>query len=172
MVVIEKVIKKPSLLENDSRIQCNADISTDKEFKFTDFLFYWLDSVNASYNDYRLNLNIVKNYFYENYPDFILKELMALHIQKFYNDMYSDGKSRNKINHYHDNIHKALKYAVKMNMLISNPADKVDLPKFEKYKANFYSKEESNHLLKVFERDRLELVVNIVAYYRHRKSSD
>lgn len=51
-----------------------------------------------------------------------------------------------------------------------NPADKVDLPKLEKYRANFYSKEEINHLLKVFEGDRLELVVNIAAYYGLRRS--
>ena len=57
-----------------------------------------------------------------------------------------------------------------MDMLMGNPADKVDLPKLEKYRANFYSKEEINHLLKVFEGDRLELVVNIAAYYGLRRS--
>ena len=173
--VVEKVAKKPSLLENDPRITSDIELPTDKGFKFTDFLFYWLDSVKASiaytsYNGYRLNLGIVKNYFDENYPDLLLDDLTALQIQKFYNDMYSDGKTGNTIKHYHANIHKALKYAVKMDMLMSNPADKVDLPKLEKYRANFYSKEEINNLLKVFEGDRLELVVNIAAYYGLRRS--
>lgn len=173
--VTEKVTKKPSLLENDPRITSDIELPTDKGFKFTDFLFYWLDSVKASiayksYNGYRLNLGIVKNYFDENYPDLLLDDLTALQIQKFYNDMYSDGKTGNTIKHYHANIHKALKYAVKMDMLLSNPADKVDLPKLEKYRANFYSKEEINNLLKVFEGDRLELVVNIAAYYGLRRS--
>ena len=163
------------MLESDPRIQSYADIPTDEGFKFTDFLFYWLDSVKASiaytsYNGYRLNLGIVKNYFDENYPDLLLDDLTALQIQKFYNDMYSDGKTGNTIKHYHANIHKALKYAVRMDMLMSNPADKVDLPKLEKYRANFYSKEEINNLLKVFEGDRLELVVNIAAYYGLRRS--
>ena len=57
-----------------------------------------------------------------------------------------------------------------MDMLMSNPADKVDLTKLEKYRANFYSKEEINNLLKVFEGDRLELVVNIATYYGLRRS--
>lgn len=45
--VVEKVVKKPTLLESDPRIQSYADIPTDEGFKFTNFLFYWLDSVKA-----------------------------------------------------------------------------------------------------------------------------
>ena len=173
--VVEKEVKKPSLLERDPRIPGSTELPSGSSFRFTDFLFYWLDSVKASiaytsYEGYIRNLRIVKNYFDENYPDLLLEELTALQIQKFYNDMYSEGKTGNTVKHYHANIHKALKYAVKMDMLMGNPADKVDLPKLEKYRANFYSKEEINHLLKVFEGDRLELVVNIAAYYGLRRS--
>lgn len=31
--------------------------------------------------------------------------------------------------HYHANIHKTLKYAVKMDLIPFNPADKVERPK-------------------------------------------
>ena len=98
-------------------------IPTGKDFKFTDFLFYWLDSIKAtiaytSYNGYRINLNLIKKYFDELYPNLLLTELTALQIQKFYNDMYNEGKTGNTVKHYHANIHKALKYAVKMDLLI------------------------------------------------------
>lgn len=171
----KKVVKKPTLLEKDPRTPSDTVIPTGKDFKFTDFLFYWLDSIKAtiaytSYNGYRINLNLIKKYFDELYPNLLLTELTALQIQKFYNDMYNEGKTGNTVKHYHANIHKALKYAVKMDLLIANPADKVELPKLEKYRASFYSKEEINKLLKVFEGDRMELVVNIAAYYGLRRS--
>ncbi len=173
--VTKKVVKKPTLLEKDPRTPSDTVIPTGKDFKFTDFLFYWLDSIKAtiaytSYNGYRINLNLIKKYFDELYPNLLLTELTALQIQKFYNDMYNEGKTGNTVKHYHANIHKALKYAVKMDLLIANPADKVELPKLEKYRASFYSKEEINKLLKVFEGDRMELVVNIAAYYGLRRS--
>lgn len=165
--VTEKVVKKPTLLEKDPRTPSDTVIPTGKDFKFTDFLFYWLDSIKAtiaytSYNGYRINLNLIKKYFDELYPNLLLTELTALQIQKFYNDMYNEGKTGNTVKHYHANIHKALKYAVKMDLLIANPADKVELPKLEKYRASFYSKEEINKLLKVFEGDRMELVCSIL----------
>lgn len=37
--------------------------------------------------------------------------------------------------HEHANIHKALKYAVKMDLIPFNPADKVERPKKQKYTA-------------------------------------
>ncbi|MCR5074905.1 MAG: site-specific integrase [Ruminococcus sp.] len=173
--VTEKVKKKTSLLDGDPRTPCNTVIPTDKCFKFTDFLYYWLESIKAtiaytSYNGYQYTLGTIKRYFDDNYPDLLLDDLTALQIQKFYNDMYNEGKTGNTVKHYHANLHKALKYAVKMDMLDANPADKVELPKLEKFRANFYSKEEINQLLKVFEGDRMELVVNIAAFYGLRRS--
>lgn len=171
----EKVVKKPCWFDGDPRKQNDSVTPTETGFKFTGFLFYWLDSIKATiayttYNGYTINLTLIKKYFDDLYPDLPLSELTALQIQKFYNDMYNEGKSGNTIKHYHANIHKALKYAVKMDLLIANPADKVELPKLEKFRASFYTKEEINQLLKVFEGDRMELVVNIAAYYGLRRS--
>ena len=121
--VKEKVVKKPCWFDGDPRKQNESVTPTETGFKFTGFLFYWLDSIKATiayttYNGYTINLTLIKKYFDELYPDLPLSELTALQIQKFYNDMYNEGKSGNTIKHYHANIHKALKYAVKMDLLM------------------------------------------------------
>lgn len=142
---------------------------------FVDFLSHWLETVKptiayTTYCGYVGYIEKVKTYFNGKYPGLLLCEITPLQIQQFYNDMYNSGLTGNTVKHYHANIHKALKYAVKMDMLSSNPADKVELPKLEKYKASFYSKEELNKLLAVFKGDRMELVVHIAAYYGLRRS--
>ena len=104
------------------------------------------------------------------YPHLLLGNLTALQLQQFYNDKFNSGLSGNSVKHYHANIHKALKYAVKMDMLDVNVADKVELPKIQKFEANFYNKDELEQLFEVFKGDRLELVVHIAAYYGLRKS--
>ena len=42
----------------------------------------------------------------------------------------------------HANLHKALKYAVKLDLIPGNPVDKVERPKPEKYMAAYYTAEE------------------------------
>ena len=44
-------------------------------------------------------------------------------------------------------IHKALKYAVKMDLIPFNPADKVERPKKQRYIADYYRQEELERLL-------------------------
>ena len=65
--------------------------------------------------------------------------------------------------HYHANIHKALKYAVKMDLIPFNPADKVERPKKQRYIADYYRQEELERLLEASEDHpySLPLVSNI-----------
>lgn len=46
----------------------------------------------------------------------------------------------NTILRYHANIRKALQYAVKCELILTNPVDKVDKPKKEQYIATYYNK--------------------------------
>ena len=57
-----------------------------------------------------------------------LKNLTTKDIQDFY---LSELKrvSASSVIHYHANIHKALGYAVKIDLMDVNPADKVERPK-------------------------------------------
>lgn len=144
-------------------------------YEFTEFMEYWLNTIKPSiadttYESYNLYLHRIKKYFDKHYPHLLLNDLTALQIQKFYNDKFNSGLSGNSVKHYHANIHKALKYAVKMEILDTNVSDKVELPKLKKYEANFYNKDELESLFEAFKGDRLELVVHIGAYYGLRKS--
>ena len=145
------------------------------EYTFTEFFKVWLESIKptvaeTTFAGYEHTSHRIISYFDRVFPDIKLSELKAMELQQFYNDKYNSGLTGNTIKHYHANIHKALKYAVKMDLLNSNPADKVELPKIEKFKANFYNKEELDKLFEAFKGDRLELVVNIAAYYGLRRS--
>ena len=72
--------------------------------------------------------------------------------------------------HYHANIHKALKYAVKNDMIPTNPADKVERPKQDKFYGSFYDKEELNKLFEAVAGTKLELPVLLGAFYGLRRS--
>ena len=74
------------------------------------------------------------------------------------------------VNHYHANIHKALKYAVKNDMIPTNPADKVERPKQDKFYGSFYDKEELNKLFEAVAGTKLELPVLLGAFYGLRRS--
>lgn len=147
----------------------------DSDYEFTQFLIYWLETIRPtiskmSYEGYCTNIRKTKSYFDEKYPNLLLTELTALQLQQFYNDKYDSGLTANTIKHYHANIHKALKYAVKMDLIPNNPSEKTELPKLKKFQASFYNAKELEELFKAFKGDRLELVVNITAYYGLRRS--
>lgn len=167
--VTEKVVKKPTLLEKDSRTPTDTVIPAGKDFEFTNFLFYWLDSIKAtiaytSYNGYRINLNLIKKYFDELYPNLILTELTALQIQKFYNDVYNEGKTGNTVIHRHANIRKALQHAFKLGLIDTNPADRIERPKKEKSVGSVYEEDELNHLFEIVKDDPIELGVILGAF--------
>ena len=68
------------------------------------------------------------------------------------------------------NIHSALEYAVDIELLIANPADRVKRPKKEKYIGDFYSGEEISELFKIAKGSPIELEVLLGAFYGLRRS--
>ena len=79
---------------------------------------------------------------------------------------YSDPLSRQ----YHANIHKALKYAVKMDLIPFNPADKVERPKKQRYIADCYRQEELERLLEASKDHPYSLLIQMTAFYGLRRS--
>lgn len=99
-----------------------------------------------------------------------LKELHPLHIQEFYNSMSADGLSTSTVLRYHAIIRKSLDYAFKMDMIVSNPADKVEKPKPEQFIVSFYNDNELKILFEKSKNDPLELVIFLTAFYGLRRS--
>ena len=88
-----------------------------------------------------------------------LGDLKAVHIQAFYREQLERVKP-NTVIHYHAVIHRALKYAVKTDLIDVNPADKVDRPKKNEFTGNFYSKDEMNALFDAVRGSKIEVAVN------------
>lgn len=142
-------------------------------YAFTEFMDMWLETVkptiaHTTYIGYAKNIRKIKAYFESR--NILLENIRPVHIQEFYSKLYADGLSGNSVLHVHTNIRKALQYAMKMELISINPADKIERPKCDKYSANFYNKDELTHLFEVFKGDRMELCVHIAAYYGLRRS--
>ncbi len=140
---------------------------------FADFMEQWLTIIKSSIEitTYASYSNIVKRvivpYFRER--NITLQELTAKHIQDFYLKEL-ERVSASSVIHYHANIHKALKYAVKLDLIATNPADKVERPKKERFQASFYDAEEINQLLEISKGTKLEIPILFGAFYGMRRS--
>ena len=66
---------------------------------------------------------------------------------------------------YHANIHKALKYAVKIDLIPLNPADKVERPKKNEFKGSYYSADEIHALTEAAYGTKLEIPVLLASFY-------
>ena len=147
--------------------------SKNDDILFADFMEQWLEVVKGSitmvtYSSYSNMVKvIIAPYFRE--KNITLKGLQAKDIQDFYQEQLKRVKASTVI-HYHANIHKALKYAVKLELIDSNPADRVERPKQEKFQGSFYSSEELNDLFDAVAGTRLELAVLLGAFYGLRRS--
>ena len=143
------------------------------EILFADYMEQWLEIVKStiSISTYSSYSNCVKKiiapYFRER--NIMLQELQAKDIQNFY--LHELRRvSANSVIHYHANIHKALKYAVKIDLIDVNPADKVERPKKNKFIGSFYDADEVNRLFEISEGTKLEIPVLLGAFYGLRRS--
>ena len=98
-----------------------------------------------------------------------LGALRAVDIQTFYTKRL-ERVNANTVIHYHAIIHKALKYAVKTDLIPTNPADKVDRPRKDRFIGSFYDGDEMNALFAAAKSTKLELIVMLAAFYGLRRS--
>lgn len=140
---------------------------------FADYMEKWLDIIKNSvavptFASYSTTVKkIVAPYFRE--KEVTLKNLTAKDIQEFYLSEL-ERVSPSSVIHYHANIHKALKYAVKIDLIDVNPADKVERPKKDRYVGSFYDADEVNALFEAAKGSKLELPILFGAFYGLRRS--
>lgn len=150
-----------------------ANAKTGDNVLFADFMEQWLEIVKSTVSipTYSSYVNAVKSIIapYFRKKKILLRDLQAHDIQMFYQEQLQRVKASSVI-HYHANIHKALKYAVKNDMIPSNPADKVERPKQDKFYGNFYDRDELNKLFEAVAGTKLELPVLLGAFYGLRRS--
>ena len=148
-----------------------TDLSPD--MLFSDYMLYWLKVVRATVEETTWS-SYVRNVKGHIVPYFegrgiTLAGLQARHIQSFYLHELETLKATSVLR-LHANLHKALKYAVRLDLIPGNPVDKVDRPKAEKYMASYYTADEMEQLFEAAKGSPLELIIQFAAFYGLRRS--
>lgn len=146
---------------------------SQSDILFADYMEQWLDIIKpsieivtfASYST--MVKSAISPYFRK--KKITLFNLKPKDIQDFYTQELKRVKASSVL-HYHANIHKALKYAVKMGLISTNPADQVDRPRKEKFVGSFYDSDEVQKLFEIAKGTKLELAVLFGAFYGLRRS--
>ena len=149
----------------------NEDISSD--MLVADYMELWLEIIRSSVEKTTFSsyTQMVKGKIapYFRNTGLTLDGIQAKHIQSFYLHELKTV-SPGTVIHYHANIHKALKYAVKMDLIPFNPADKVERPKKQRYIADYYRQEELERLLEASKDHPYSLLIQMTAFYGLRRS--
>lgn len=147
--------------------------SETKDKLFENYIKDWLESYKHNleentYDSYFTIVTKISEYF--SGKNITLENLKPINIQEFYNSLYKKGLSTNTVLHYHANIRKALSMAVKLDIILSNPADKIERPKKVQFIGDFYTLDELHLLFEKAKDDPLELVILITSFYGLRRS--
>ena len=167
--MLRETISKYEAMEAEEKGKTGDDIL------FSDYMLKWLELMRSSVEDttftsYRY---IVKDgvapFFAE--KGVTLLDLRPKDIQEYYEYlMVERNNSAVTVRRHHANIRKALQHAVKADIILSNPADKVEKPKPKPYRASFYNADDLNVLFSTAKGTRLELPILIAAHYGLRRS--
>ena len=149
----------------------NEDISSD--MLFADYMELWLEIIRSSVEKTTFSsyTQMVKGKIapYFRNTGLTLDGIQAKHIQSFYLHELKTV-SPGTVIHYHANIHKALKDAVRLDLVDRNVADIVERPKKTPYILRYYSLEEANELLDKLWGHWLWLPVMLCLFYGLRRS--
>jgi len=165
--------KRAEAFLNEQKLKYEEIDSSPEEILFADYMEEWLEIVKTSiatvtYSSYSMMVKkTIAPYFRRR--KIKLVDLTAKDIQNFY---LAELKrvSANTVIHYHANIHKALKYAVKLDLIPTNPADKIERPRKGSFKGSFYDTEEMKLLLEAVKGTKFEIPVMLAAFYGLRRS--
>lgn len=148
-----------------------TDISLD--MLFGDFLKYWLEIKRESIaaTTYASYVTAIEKVIAPHFDKRGLKieDIRPSDLQAFYNGEAKRVKACT-VNHYHIIIHAAYKYLMRLDLIQNNPADRVLLPKRNKYIAEYYNEEELNRLFEVSKKHPLNLLIKVTACYGLRRS--
>lgn len=149
------------------------NLSVVEKLYFEELLETWMNVIKSSvrentFETYKMQMEKhILSYFKKKH--ILLKDLRPKDINAYYQYELKRGMSSNTVKKYHANIHKALKYAVREELIPSNPSDCLELPKTEKYEAGFYTLSEAEELFKVVEGTKMEVPVKLAVMFGFRR---
>jgi len=162
---IEKELNRQAVLFEEACMKGNV-VAT---IKFEDFACQWF----KEYAEIKLKQRTVEGYhqmekrIYKAIGHIRLDKLTTRHIQKFILELCDaereDGRNRNggklstkTIKLYKSMISTICDYAVKMQMISTNPCKNVTIPKVVTPEKDYYSIEEAQHLMELFNQESEE----------------
>ncbi len=163
-----------ALLIEERRKFLPPAVRKDADILFADFMKYqWLPAVRGSielttFSSYQGMLES-RIYPYFRKREISLAELRPKHIQDFYTTQSQRVKPAT-VKHYHAVIHESLEWAVKLELILFNPADRVSIPRNRQYIPDYYTAEELQKLFACIRGDEMELLIRMVCFYGMRKS--
>lgn len=170
--------KAQEMLDNrlaELQAQSTAALAV-KDVPFLNFMKDWLNDRMISElrpNTFTQYRQVVENSICQ-YKPFVgvkLTKVTPPLIQSYINERVKGGLSPNSIRKHYCIFHKCLDYALKLDLIPFNPADRVELPKKVKYQgAKVFTPDQLQHLLTLFQDDPLEDVVYLAVSYGMRRS--
>ncbi len=157
-------------LRNQST-QTTGDIRS--KMLFADYILQWFDISKPQWQEstigsYQFIVNAIDSYFRP--LKITLEQLRGVDLQQYYSWLASEGKSQHVILHHHRVLHRALQAAYKLDLIINNPADKVDRPKTQKYHAEFFTLEQTISFLEKIKDDYLSPFYALTIIHGFRRS--
>lgn len=148
---------------------------------FWQWIELWLEQKQAEVD--RITYQGYANYYANHIGPYFKKHKIALtdispqDLQMYYNSKAqrpggcTDGKLSGKtLRNHHVVIHGALADAVRKNIIPYNPADRVTLPKKQKYVGSFYTQAQVKALLEAVKGTVIEGIVTMTVFYGLRRS--
>jgi len=141
---------------------------------FCDYLKQWLEDhrPNITQGTYEGYKNFLDNHLHPYYKELDVKlfDLKPLHIQKYYTQKLETKLSANSLKKHHSVIRKCLQHALQMNLILYNPADRVTLPRIERYQGQAYTVDQAKKLLEACKGDTLEIPIFLALQFGLRRS--
>lgn len=127
---------------------------------FSEYMSKWLEDyakINCETTTYEGYKVIIEKHIKPYFKELRLQELKPAHIQQYYDFLIKEGRkdgkgglSANTVKRHHANIRKALDRAVMpLELIPSNPAISVELPKVTKFKGKTYDIGQLKKLIEV-----------------------
>ena len=151
----------------------NGTFIKPSKLTVAEYLKRWLKDYtkpNLSPKAFERYENIVQAYLTPTFGNIILTQLKPEHIQRYYTSMLERGLSPSTVKYHHAVIHKALRTAMKWQLLKHNPADGVDVPRRRHVEMQTWDDSEVRQFLEAAKRSPYYALFHTALYTGMRRS--
>ena len=131
------------------------------QLTLSNWLEYWMDTIvrpNRADTTVYAYQKMIDNHIDPALGSIPLLKLTPKDIQQYYTHVQQKANlSSNTLRRHHDMLSSALRAAVKQDMLLVSPMDRVEPPRAKQYEADFYKPEELKRLYALLDGHFLEL---------------